>query len=456
MAGSRLAAQAALCVCLAVMLGVLGMHLAMLPQGQWHDEYFTFSFLRALGWRGLLFRLAHWGPRPVSELMIFGYWRAVQAAGRPLIAPVLAACWAMLFGFVVAAVRPWRGPGRGARWALVLGVPALLLLAGPVGELWYWPLGALAYLPALGAACFATLVLAGPGVRGNAAWAWLAAALTVGALSVELGAFLALCLGPLLMAEAGSRRAWRQVALAAVPLAAALLVMASLLHGRAADDIEKMADVGTFHRAWPAVRAAVPHVWTGLWGMQEDGLGLVCRILVVTGGWVALRQAWPEPVSRRHLGLLLVALAGTALLSVAGAFYQFGALCCERHEAYRQALYGLMLVAGAGLLPRSRWAGWLAPAPVLLTGAVLVASPGRLANLVAEYRLAPAQEAAKAALFRSGADRASDTLEMVVAPAGPLLEGSPIPPGSYSMTPAPAWFVQGPMVYFGKTKMVVR
>ncbi len=465
-AGSR-AHGLLLTALLAVPAVLLAMHLAMLPQGQWHDEFYTFSFLRARGLHGALTRLVNWGPRPFSELLILFYWQAVRASGGPLMSWVLAASWAMMWAGLLAAVRPWRRPGRGARWAMALGLPALFLMAGPVAELWYWPVGALAYMPALGAACYATLTLAGPGVATRRDWVALAAALSLGAWSVELGMFLAVALSPML-ALSVFRRDRRAAAIMLVPLAAGLLVAAGLAHGRTAQANE-MVDAGTFHRIWPSLRAGWPVFVSGLAGWGDDegphlaGLvALAVRGLLLLGAWAGLRLAWPAPVSRVRLGMVIVALGGAALLSVAGAFYQFGVLCCERHEAYRQALYLLMVVATAGLLPRREalWGPALdrqgVAAPGLLAGALLLACPARVADLRAEYRLAKVQEAADAALFRSGADASGDTLDVLLAPPGPLLEGSHTLPGDYAMASNPAWYVKGPMMYFSKARMRVR
>ncbi len=452
--GWHISPSLVLVFCLFVPAVILAMHLAMLPQGQWHDEFYTFSFLRALGVRGALRRLVNWGPRPFSEALIFAYWHLVRATGRPMMTGVLAASWAMMWSLLLAALRPWRAHGQGARWAMALGLPGLFLMAGPVAELWYWPLGSLAYMPALGAAAYATIVLSGPGMPGLRAWIWLAAALTLGAWSVELGMFLALFLAPLL-AVASWRTDRRAAALMLLPLLASLLVVAGLAHGRTAQANE-MVDAGTFHSAWPSLRAAWPIFAGGLLGRDEDGgiRVLAVRLLLLAASWAALGRAWPAPVSRVRLCALLAALSGTALLSIAGAFYQFGVLCCERHEAYRQALYLLMVVGSAGLFPRPTAGHKLAP-PALLAAAVLLACPMRISDLLVEYRLAGVQQAAEAAMFSSGGDASGDTLEIVLAPAGPLLEGSPIVPGHYAMAGNPPWYVKGPMMYFGKAHMRV-
>ncbi len=445
---------------------VLAAHAAMLPQGQWRDEFITFSLLRDLGWRGWVYRLVHWSPRPLSEILILGYWQVVQMRHGPLMAPVLAFAWAIPAACLLAVLRPWRRPGRAARWALALSLPALFLLAGRVAELWYWPIGALAYLPALGAAAFMTVAIAGPGLNGSQAWLAAAAALLAGGLSVEMGNFFALLLSAALLlgqlCEAGPGK-WRRAAIMAIPLMGAMLLLGGMMYGRVAVAQEMMA-AGTFHRVWPSLRAGLPLVGWGLSGVGETWRQTVQtelgRALLLMGSWAALRGIWPAQVSRGRIVALLVALAGTASLSAAGAFYQFGVLCCERHEAFRHILYLLMIVGVAGLLPRgrSRWR-WLdhgLAAPALLAACVLVMAPQRLLALEAEYGLAKIQIGATKALFRSGADDGSTTLDFGLAPPGPLLGESPILPGNYSLAQHPPWFVQAPMQFFGKTKMVVR
>jgi hypothetical protein len=450
--------------CFVLLAALLGMHLALLPQGQWFDEYFTFSFLRSWGWAGVAVRLQHWGMRPISEVLAFGYCRLVLLARQPLIWECLAFCWLVLFGLLALAIAPWRGPARSARCIVLLALPLLFLVSAPVGELWYWPLGALAYLPALGAAAYATMVLVGPGLRRDRDWIVLALVLTIAAFSSELGAFFALLLSPLLFGDLFVRQepgGIRQAAVIGVPFMAAGFVMASLMHGRAASQTEMMA-AGSFHHALPSLLRALPHALAGLSGWGDTGWqtlrALLSRAVLVAGSAGVLRCAWPAPVPRARVALVLVALAGTALLSIAGAFYQFGVLCCERHEAYRQALYVLMVAASAGLLPRRvRWpAGWrMADLSVaLVTVAVTVAALPRVPALLAEYRDAHAQRKALKALFASGNDKATDTVTMILAPPGPLFQTYHIPPGQYSMTPTTPWYVQGPMLFFGKTRLV--
>ncbi len=440
------------------------MHAALFVSGRWSEEYVVFTFFRVWGLAGLMFRLRHVGLRPVSEALVYGYWLLVQALGRPLIAPALGLAWGVLAAMLMAAIRPWRRPGRVARWGLLLGLPVLFLLAAPVQEMWFWPMGAFAYLPALGGVGFAVLAVAGPGLRRDGDWIAVAAALVLAAFSVELGAFFAMILCLLLFVDAFRRGApLRWMAVIAVPLLAAGVVMIWLLTGRASVPADMAVAGPLLRHPVASLVAAVPHVLGGMVGVGDGVwatlLGLAVRVLLGLGAWAALRQAWPAPVSRWQVAAVGVALVGASLLSIAGAFFQFGVLCCERQEAFRQALDLLMVVAVAGMLPRGgAWPGWprgALAAPALLASAALVAAPPRVMALVAEYRVAPAHAAAEAVMWRSGEDRARSALEVVRTGDGPLLAGDQAAIGVYDLAHQPPWDVRGKMVFFGKTRATV-
>ncbi len=441
------------------------MHAALLVSASWHDEYFLFSFFRVWRLAGLMFRLRHAGMRPVSEALIYGYWLLVQAAGRPLIVPALALAWGVLAALLGAAIRPWRRPGRVARWAFWLGLPVLFLLAGPVAEMWYSPLGAFGYLPALGGVGFAALTVAGPGLRRDEEWIALAAALTLAALSAERGAVFALVLCPLLFADGFRRGApARQGAAIVVPLVAAGVVMISLWTGHGAVPAQATLPGRLLHHPMASLMAAAPHVLGGILGVG-DGLlatlrGVATRVLLGLGAWAVMRQAWPAQGSRWQVAAVGVALVGTSLLSMAAAFMDVGALCGERDAAFRRALDVLMVVTVAGVLPRGGvgpgWTRGVLAAPALFAAAALVLAPPRVVALVAEYRLAPAHAAAAAAMWRSGEVPGSETLEMVRTADGPLLSGDRVAAGVYDVAHQAPWGVRGKMMFFGKVRAVVR
>lgn len=437
---------------------VLLAHVALLPQGQWHDEYFGFVFWRLYGFDGELMRLLHWGPRPLSELFLYFYYLAEKATNAPLLVPALAFAWSTLGAGLVMATRPWRRPGRAGRAALALSLPALFLMVGPIGELFYWPYGALAYLPALGAACFVTLHLAGPGLDEEGGWTSLAVALALGAISVEMGAFLTVSIAPGLLLVAfrlSAARRWQRITAVLVPLAMASGVLFALWNGRVSRGREMFGNPALVHHVGIdfllAVRTlALEFIHPPGWSV---GASLAAKVAVFFGARACLAAAWPGQRRRGPVYALLVGLTATALLSILGAYYNFGVLCCDRHETYRQALYLLMVVAAAGL-----WkpAGVMFGADLLLPLAVLINLQPRLAAVRAEYRLAGARAYAWHILFASGLTPGPGKLDFVVAPSGPLFQYGIFPPGFYQMSQHPPTNISGPMLLFNKQSMQVR
>ena len=180
-------------LCATVLSLLLLAHAGLIVAGQWQgDEWFNFSLFRTEGAGFLLHRVLTWSPRPVSELLVFGYARAVDALHRPLITPMLALLWGALAACAAALLPGAEGvQARRARGLAVLAVLAFFLLGHQVAEMFYWPMGAAAYLGAIAALTLAVmLVLRGRHLsRGGAAL--LAGALAIAAGSAEVGAMAA-------------------------------------------------------------------------------------------------------------------------------------------------------------------------------------------------------------------------------------------------------------------------
>jgi hypothetical protein len=128
----------------------------------------------------------------------------------------------------------------------------------------------------------------------------------------------------------------------------------------------------------------------------------------------------------------------------------FGALCCQRLAAYRQALFLLMLVAGANLSRPARPA--MIGAPVLALAALIHLQP-RLLAIGQEYRLAGARAVARSVIFTTGMAPGPAPLDYAVAPRGPLFNYRDFSPGTYTYQPNAPGPSQFPMMYFGKPMM---
>jgi hypothetical protein len=434
---------------------VLIAHARLWPQGPWFDEYYGFAAWRLWGFAGEWARLVHWAPRPFSEALLYFYWRAVQAAGAPVVSLALGCAWAILFIFHVAAAKPWRSPGRIARAALVLSLPALFLLSGPVEEMYFWPYGALAYVPALGAACFAVIRVAGPGLGARHGWVGLAVALAIGATSAEHGTFLAAGMAPILVAVAvRGPRDGRLVRLASTGLLMAVVagVLVMFWNGRIAHAGETFGDPAVAHRVWRDVGLALGQL--GREFLRPDGWSLGASVLVkgmvFVGGRYCLAAAWPVAPPRLPLVALLVGLAAVPFLSILGAYYNFGTLCCQQMASYRQAIFLLFVVAVAAVWRPVRLLEIGAP---LLALAALINLHPRLVAVAAEYRLAGARAASRNTTYGTGMAPGGGTLEFVVPPRGPLFDYRVFRPGVYELSPQTPGPAQFPLMYFDKHRM---
>jgi hypothetical protein len=458
--------RAALIACLAPAVLVIGLHLRLVPGGSWGDEYITFGEYRLHGAAAFWDRLLHWAPRPCSEALIWLYWCAVHTSGRPLLTPALSAAW--LLGFLpwVAAVQPWRGPARASRLALAVGLPACALLAGAVANLFYWPFAALAYLPALGLAAAATMLVTGPGVQAPGRRVALAGALTLGALSVEVGAFLAAAAAPLLAIAdmrlcPGRPHRGRIALLALVPTVAALLVLIMLALGRGLTGTGDRQNAAYIHHVWPSLWAAVPLFISETAAPYGGKLArsVLANLVIVGGVYLCLARAWPARPPRGPMVAMLSALVATSFLSIATAFYQLGGLCCERHESYRHALTLLMLVCVAGLLPRGAIAAHplsalRGPAVLALAMLLMPGLPERWRALQVEERMAPLRASNRAANFAAGKVPGDAPMRFILTPDGPLIYGDRVAPGEYAVAKNPPWWVLGRMLFFGKDRLI--
>jgi hypothetical protein len=161
----------------------------------------------------------------------------------------------------------------------------------------------------------------------------------------------------------------------------------------------------------------------------------------------------PEPVPRRHLLALAGGIVASAFGSMAGAYYQFGLLCCERHHTFRQGLLVVLIVVLARLatLIRPR-AGLMAAlgGPLCLVAATGVGLATRLPGLVNDYRILPTD--LRVAEQNWAALRAPGPEMVFRLPVhGMVIEGLIWQPGHYTIDWTRAYPVAAALTYFGKT-----
>jgi hypothetical protein len=420
---------------------VIVAHAALLQLGKWHpDEFFLLALLEWNGPAQVLGRMFGWSPRPVSELIIWAYSRLVAWRGDPSGTTCLAFLWLALLAALCGAARAAR---LGLALPLVLAAAALLV-AKP-GEMWFWPAGALAYLPAFGGIAVACLLALSPR-PGTAHHLATCAALSVAAGSAEVGAVcvllfagfqasrrLAACVWP---RWAPLEPAWSWL----LPGLVAAGVVFVLWTNRAAGTSEIMGTSPAVHDLGASAATASSKFWRMLAGVPVAphgeariwfGLPLKAALFL---GFRALLPPGVPTASRRLICLgFIVAMLGASFASMVFAYRQFGILCCERHETLRQALVVLAILMLAAIFPRpAPDRGLLAAGAGLsaLAGAILVTSAIRLPAWRSDLALLGPTLAVRTANWASGRSP-GDAMEYRPEPLTSLSNGWRLTPGTY-------------------------
>ncbi len=472
-------------LCATVLALLLLAHAGLIVAGQWQgDEWFNFSLFRSESTGFLLHRVMTWSPRPVSEGLVFLYARAVDALHRPLVTPVLGLLWGGLAACAAAllpgpAGEPGGAMGRRARGLVVLAVLAFFLLGHQVAEMFYWPMGAAAYVGAIAAlTLLVMLVLRGRHLsRGGAVLA--AGAMVIAAGSAEVGAMAVGAAAVLLGAAQARSRPW-QAAVLVVPLGAALLVLALILNGRASAGVALGPETATIHAVWPSLRAAAAQfaretVALDAYPAGAAGLalGAATKLALFLGLRVLCRAGLAgSNTPRAHLWALAAALLAASFLSIAAALWQFGLVCCQRHDSFRQCLDVLVLLLLAALAARpgrAQSAGVAVRADagddvaagsawLLLAVGLALAHRGplqrRLPSLWADYRHLPALLAARNLTWASGASP-GPAMVFREPPQGFVVGETDWPVGTFALVPTPPWYMQGILLFYGKREVSV-
>jgi hypothetical protein len=443
--------------------------------GRWQlDEYFDFYWARK-GFPFLLERL-QWSPRPVSESLLFGYAWTVNHLHRPLIVPLLLALWVVfiLAGlFTVAENRMLVVRHVRPHLLLALSLMALFLAGGHTTEVFYWPAGAIAYLPTLAASLLFFLQVIGGRLFTSRGGVVAGVCLLVAAGSSEAGATLAFFYGVVRAA----RWAWERFARQrlserrpflwwALPSALGAFLLLAVLANRfhAAETVPGQSAAG---RPVASVVAGVqemvveiigremlanlvkarpdPHAWF------HSGPRLVIDMVLGSRLWMELLLAagvalcWsPFGCVSKELASQILELAAALLLAcfstIAAANLHFGATCCARHELLREC-WLVMIIAGVTIASAAwtsaeliaRRSVYAALAPVLLAAAVL--SLGHLRPLFRTYAMYRALREAGQQNFESGFRENTGHMVFSVLPSAGIVTEETLVPGSYTALP---------------------
>ncbi|MBS1104112.1 hypothetical protein JK202_14040 [Gluconobacter sp. Dm-62] len=346
---------------LCVMVLVIALQAAILPAAVWQgDEYDYFANIREHGLSFLSDRLLHWSPRPFSEIAVFAYGTVVNAVHRPLAWIFLALTWLFSAGVAfVPFLRRSHAPFP-ARLLIAVSIAAIFMLGHPSADLFYWPMGTVAHLPVLAAACGLILLRISESLSARAEALLLTLALT----SSEAGVFFGMLWLGMRGIEILSERPavpLREAKWLALPTGIGFCVAAAMIFNH------RMGGSGfpftPTHGHIKASLAAAPGPFLNtLIALQPNEMssgslftgaaiasGLILKA-VLTGAFTTLFMTCGIRPPLRTLIVPAVALAGTMYLTVAAAFYAFGFLCCQRHETFRLDLSILLiLLLSAGL-----------------------------------------------------------------------------------------------------------
>jgi hypothetical protein len=446
-----------------VMVGVILAYAGLLPLSRWQaDEFITVAFMRDFGWGFYKNWYLTWSPRLWSDILFIAYGGVVNATHRSW----AAACMALLWGGLAwACVGPALARGRRQIGPVLLGLTMMAAFLAGHGdsEVFFWPAGGLSYVPTLATAAWLFWLFAD---EQQNSWGWhaqAAVALTLMGGSSEVGVMLALAICGA-VAAARMRRGVRTLAWLLPGFIMSLIDLGLVVHGRVGAIEGAAATSPIAHHALASLLAAIPSFGREVISPPYEASGaaqaastLAARVLLLAGArWLA-----PSPTPGRTNKLLLPfagALALGAFATLASAYYQFGLVCCDRHETLRACFLSLALIAvgvwSAQALPRQT-AGLSGGAAAMMLGMLLLFVPS-LPAILHDYRAMPAILRADRHSWKSGRSAASDQMKFIMPPAGRIVSVGGWAPGTYHVEAKDLpWNYYAVLLFFQKKTLVV-
>lgn len=452
--GADRASRASLMLTCLGLFGLLLVYAAQTGLGHWQvDEFRYFADHASLGWRAYFERFEV-SPRPLSELLIYGYGAMVLAFQRSFVSAALLTIWSTsLLAMAIAAYATARPVGGRLAAAATLALAPMLftLQVSPVTEMFYWPIATVAYLPMVSAVTILMLLLADE-PRTATRRAWCGLVLAVAVLSHEIGAALAIgfAIGAVALNASRPRMERQPVRWWLLPALAGIGVMLGLLLFRS-----HYVDLGSNTKPYTGRLIAsavvalqqmlIDVVTTG--SLPHDTVGVLAALLQKTAFATGFAMIWLRfgsvHPSRWH-AMLGVGIAASVYFSLLGAYYHYGDLCCERQASARQWLIELafILAAAAVLL---RWPGRrgllgsrAAPFGPLLLVASLLPVIAQIPAMRADFEQLSLAGAARFKTWQSGLAPGA-RMQLYMPPDKPdmLIHGTSMPIGTLNLVTLP-------------------
>ncbi|QDH24953.1 hypothetical protein D5366_06730 [Neokomagataea tanensis] len=457
-------ARLALGLCLILAGAVIILHACILPYAMWQgDEYDYFYNFAHNGRNFFWHRLLFWSPRPLSESVIALYGAAITHFNVPLIGPALGVIWAACGALAFLPTLLTRNIPLNARLFFFALGGIIVFLGHPVADLMFWPMAAAAHLPV-----FAALLCLTLRTLTNSKSSWLTVlCLSVAATASEAGFFFTtsyLCVQMLAAVRARNilpPGLW-------IPALCCGFVAWRLLAGRIS--LPHPHSSPTQGMTLASIKASIVPFFHNLAVLQPidtsaggtDGgdifHGIVLKIILALSSFAALRATALRP-SIGALTTLSISLLACQALTIASAYYEFGFLCCQRHETLRLEISLLLalLVGGyaARCIPRFHFStaclrGLACLGLLLFT---LDTALWRLPNLVLFFQSRTAEAEARNTTWQSGMSTGSE-MTMRQGTNSAIFYYWPWEPGQYTTGKA-SWDVEAMMRFFGKTRLVI-
>ncbi|MBR0558617.1 hypothetical protein [Neokomagataea anthophila] len=462
-----LAARLTLGLCLILAGTVITLHASALPYALWQGDEYDYFYNQAHTGRSFFWhRLLFWSPRPLSEVIIALYGLCVARIHAPLIGPMLSTIWTLCATLAFLPTLLCRTIPQSTRLFLVALSSILVFLGHPIADLMFWPMATAAHLPVLATAFCLTL-----NTLTHTERPWLTAlCLSVAAVSSEAGFFLSgayLCFTAL-FALIRSHQKRKSLQILCVPTALCLFVLWRLFAGRIG--LPHPHNTPTQGAILQSIRSSlIPFVQnlaildpmdisTGERGSGTALHGIILKILIAFSCFTALRATNIRP-SLHSLTILSLSFLACNALIIASAYYEFGFLCCQRHETLRLDVSLLLAMLAGGYAART-----LPPlhrtqhtlqliAYACLIIFTLDTARWRYADMALFLRSRPLEAQARAATWQSGLS-ASPIMTMSQGTNSPLFYYWPWEPGHY-LAGGTGWDVQSMMKFFNKTQLIV-
>jgi hypothetical protein len=366
---------------------------------------------------------------------------------------------------IASSLTTLRRRGRLFRLLLPCSLLTMFLLGHSIGEMFYWPMAAAAYVPTLAAQTFIFFRLLDGEPAGTKDRILLGMALGVAAGSSEVGAAFVVCfagfgLAALLVAGLNARRSMADALFLTPPLILALALLG--LHAHFRPPAQQVVDTTTLGRPLVSFLAALPQLGRDVLSLAEDSTGtgsLLVGLTVKALLFVAFRWCCSRLFDGGRSRLLLIGFAlsllGASFLSIVAADYEYGGVCCERHGTLRECMILLALASMAALPGRAAHSGnhpngWRLAGPVALLLAIGIAAAPRLPALAHDYGKYRQLVQARAKTWHSG-QAADGKMVFHLVPLGQVVGTENLPlRGSASMDAHAPWYVAGILLFFRK------